>query len=280
MRLWVRSLTGAVGLLLTASCALVPAARQPGLPNPERVRAQLLRDEAAVRSVQGVARFGYEGPRGSGSATQVIVLAPPDRARVETLSPLGTTVLVATLQGERLRVHSLMRHEYAAGRASQEALGRLLTVPVPPALLVRLLAGLPPLPIRAEDPRLQIIVEGSAVRVESVDAEWWQRLWTGPDGTAIERGEAGRISETALRFGFADRRPTSDVEFPFTVWVEDVATGGRLELAYDRLKLNEPVEEALFDLPPPQDGQTRIIDLGGDLPPAAGRTGPREGEAK
>lgn len=280
MRLWVRSLTGAVGLLLTASCALVPAARQPGLPNPEGVRAQLLRDEAAIRSVRGVARFGYEGPRGSGSATQVIVLALPDRARVETLSPLGTTVLVATLQGERLRVHSLMRHEYAAGRASQEALGRLVNVPVPPALLVRLLAGLPPLPVRAEDPRLQIIVEGSAVRVESVDAEWWQRLWTGPDGMGIERGEAGRISETALRFGFADRRPTAGVEFPFAVWVEDAAKGGRLELAYDRLKLNEPVEEALFDLPPPQGGQTRIIDLGGDLPPGAGCTGPREGEAK
>ena len=280
MRPWARSLTGAVGLLLIASCALVPAARQPGLPNPEGVRAHLLRDEAAIRSVQGVARFGYEGPRGSGSATQVIVLALPDRARVETLSPLGTTLLVATLQGERLRVHSLMRHEYAAGLASQEALGRLVNVPVPPALLVRLLAGLPPLPVRAEDPRLQVVVEGSAVRVESVDAEWWQRLWTGPDGTGIERGEAGRISETALRFGFADRRPTAGVEFPFAVWVEDAAKGGRLELAYDRLKLNEPVEEALFDLPPPQGGQTRIIDLGGDLPAGARRPGPREGEAK
>jgi hypothetical protein len=208
------------------------------------------------------------------------VLAPPDRARVETLSPLGTTVLVATLQGERLRVHSLMRHEYATGRASQEALGRLLNVPVPPALLVRLLAGLPPLPVRAEDPRLRIIVEGSAVRVESVDAEWWQRLWTGPDGTGIERGEAGRISETALRFGFSDRRPTAGVEFPYAVWVEDAAKGGRLELAYDRLKLNEPVEEALFDLPPPQGGQTRIIDLGDDLPPGPGRSRPREGEAR
>ena len=263
MRPWVRPLVGVVGLLLATSCALVPDVRQFGPPNPEGIRATLLRDEAVIRSVKGVVRFGYEGPRGSGSATQVVVLALPDRARVETLSPLGTTVLVATLRGETLRVHSIMRHEYAVGRANQETLGRLVNVPVPPALLVRLLAGLPPLPIRAEDPRLQVVVEGSTVRVESVDGEWWQRLWAGPDGTGIERGEAGRISKTALRFGFADRRSTAGVEFPFAMWVEDAERGGRLELAYDRLQLNEPVEDALFDLPPPQGGQTRIIDLGG-----------------
>jgi hypothetical protein len=70
------------------------------------------------------------------------------------------------------------------------------------------------------------------------------------------------------------------VEFPFAVWVEDATKGGRLELAYDRLTLNEPVEEALFDLPPPQGGQTRIIDLGGDLPLGVGLPGPRGGDAK
>ena len=263
MRPWIRPLAGAVGLLLATSCALVPGVRQSGPSNPEETRAKLLRDEAAVRSVKGVARFGYEGPRGSGSATQVIVLALPDRARVETLSPLGTPLLVATLRGETLRVHSIMRHEYAVGQANQETLGRMVNVPVPPALLVRLLAGLPPLPIRAEDPRLRVVIEGTTVRVESVDGDWWQRLWAGPDGTGIERGEAGRFSEAALRFGFADRRPTAGVEFPFAVWVEDAAQGGRLEFAYDRLQLNEPVEDALFDLPPPQGGQTRIIDLEG-----------------
>jgi hypothetical protein len=280
MKLWIRPLAGAAGLLLATSCALVPGARQIGPPNPEGVRATLLRDEAAVRTLKGVARFGYEGPRGSGSATQVVVLALPDRARVETLSPIGTTLLVATLRGETLQVHSIMRHEYAVGQANQETLGRLINVPVPPALLVRLLAGLSPLPIRAEDPRLQIVVEGSAVRVESVDGEWWQRLWTGPDGTGIERGEAGRVSQTTLRFGFTDRRPSAGGEFPFAVWIEDATQGGRLELAYERLQLNEPVEEALFDLPPPQGGQTRIIDLGGRPSSGSKAPGPPEGGVK
>jgi hypothetical protein len=218
-----------------------------------------------IRSVKGVARFEYEGPRGSGSASQVIVVALPDRARVETLSPLGTTALVVTLRGETLRMHSVIQHEYAFGRASREVLRRLVNVPVPPELLVRLLAGLPPLPVRPEDPRLLVVIEGPAVRVESVDGEWWQRLWTGQDGTGIERGEAGRISETVLRFGFSGRRPTAGAEFPFAMWVEDAAGGGRFQVTYERVQLNGPVEEALFDLPPPQDGQTRIIDLGNNI---------------
>ena len=263
-------LTVAAGTLLAASCATLPESRPPRPPNPEGVRAQLLQDEAVVRSIKGVARFEYNGARGSGSATQVIVVALPDRARVETLSPLGTTALVVTLQGEMLRMHSLVQQEYAFGRASREVLRRLLSVPVPPEFLLRLLAGLPPLPVQAEDPRFQVVVDGSAVRVESVEGEWWQRLWTGEGGTAIERGEAGRISETILRFGFSDRRRTAGVEFPFAVWVEDAKTGARFQVAYDRVWLNSPIEESLFDLPAPQDGRTRIIDLGGALPPPPG----------
>ena len=53
---------------------------------------------------------------------------------------------MATVRADELRVHSPVRHEYWTGRATREALGRLLTVPVPPEPLLRLLAGLPPLP--------------------------------------------------------------------------------------------------------------------------------------
>lgn len=266
----LRLLPLAAGMFLAASCATLPESRPPSPPNPEGVRAQLLQDEAAIHSVKGVARFEYNGSQGSGSATQVILVALPDRARVETLSPLGTTALVVTLQGETLRMHSFIQQEYAFGRASRDVLGRLLNVPVPPNFLVRLLAGLPPLPVRPEDPRFQVTVEGSAVRVESVAGDWWQRLWTGQDGTTIERGEAGQSSETVLRFGFADRRRTAGVEFPFAMWVEDAKTGARIQVTYERVWLNGPIEGSLFDLPVPRDGHTRIIDLGSRLRPPSG----------
>jgi hypothetical protein len=91
----VRALAAA-GLLLLASCAVTPVPRLAAPPDPDRVRSRLLQEEAATRTVRGLARLVFEGPSGSGSASQVVVVALPDRARVEALTPLGTTALVAT----------------------------------------------------------------------------------------------------------------------------------------------------------------------------------------
>ncbi len=268
MRSLVRPLGVAAGILLATSCAAPPVARPPIPLDPEGVRAELLRDESAVRSVKGLARVEFAGPRGSGSVSQVIVVALPDRARVETLSPLGTTALVVVLRGEEIRLHSPVSREYGVGRASGALVGRLLDVPVPPALLVRLLAGLPPLALHAGDPRFDAVADGPGVRVESVDGPWWQRLWAG-EGMGIDRGEVGRSAETILRFGFSDRRSAGGVQFPFSIWVEDAAQGGRLQVTYERLQLNPTVDDALFDLPPPRDSETRFIDLGRGFPPPA-----------
>ncbi len=265
----VRALAAA-GLLLLASCAVTPAPRLATPPDAEAVRSRLLREEAATQTVRGLARVAFEGPRGSGSAQQVLVVALPDRARVEALTPLGTTALVATVRAEELRVDAPLRHEYWTGRATREALGRLLAVPVPPEPLLRLLAGLPPLPLRAEDPRFTVTPDAAAVRVESVDGEYWQRLWIGVDDPGVARGEVGRASDRLFTFGFADWKPADGREFPFDIRVEDATTQSRLQVQYERLELNRSTDPALFDLPPPADPRTRIIDLGG----APGKVGP------
>jgi hypothetical protein len=128
------------------------------------------------------------------------------------------------------------------------------------------LAGRPPLPLLPEDPRTRLTPEGAALRIEGVDGLWWQRIWTGEGDPAIVRGELGRASGALLRFGFADRRPEGDSTFPFTVWAEDANTGARLTLTYERVRLNTPIEDSLFDLPLPADG-SRIFRLDeGELP--------------
>lgn len=263
----------AAGLPLAASCAVLPTPRPPA-PDARLVQARLLQDDADTRTVRGLARVAFAGPEGSGTASQVVVVALPDRARLETLTPLGTTALVATLRNGDLRVHSPLRHEYGAGRATRQTLARLITVPVPPELLLRLLAGLPPLPLRAGDPRLTAVEEAASVRVESVDGEHWQRLWTGAGEMGVARGEVGRGSEVLFGFAFADRKPADGRSFPFGLRVEDSARQSHLQLRYERVELNVPVEPGLFELPPPADPATRIIDLGGGASPRRGS--PRE----
>ena len=260
MKFLIRALAAA-GLSLVASCAVTPAARLAAPPDPATVQSRLLQDEAGTRTVRGLAHLTFEGPHGGGSGSQVVVVALPDRARVEALTPLGTTALVATVRGDSLRAHSPVRHEYWTGRATRETLGRLLNIPVPPDLLLRVLAGLPPLPVREADPRFTLVPDGAAVRVESVDGELWQRMWTEPDDPAVERGEVGRASEALFSFAFTDRRRTDGRDFPFDIRVEESATRTRLRVQYERVQLNRPADPELFDVPLPADPQTRIIDL-------------------
>jgi hypothetical protein len=241
----------------------VPERLPPALQaRPEVFLDRLVADEAAVKTVRGLASVRYEGPGGQGSATQVIVVALPDRMRLETLSPMGTAVLLLAIRGGDLTMHAPTRHEYVLGPATQETLGRLARVSVPPGPLLRLLVGLPPLPIRPGDPRVKLAVEDTAIRVESVDGIFWQRVWSSPDGLAPERGELGQGGDPLLAFRFGDRRQLHDELFPFAVHFDEAATRTRLDIQYETVRLNEPLEADLFELPRPTDGTTRILDLG------------------
>jgi hypothetical protein len=259
------------GLLLLAACAVVPGAAPPTLPRqwagPEVFLDRLEADDGAVKTVRGLASVRFEGPAGKGSARQVIVVALPDQMRLEALSPLGTAILLLTIRGDDLTVYAPARHEYGMGRATRETLGRLARVPVPPGPLMRLLVGLPPLPIRPGDPRVEIAVEAAAIRVESVDGPYWQRVWSSPDGMVPVRGELGEAGTLLLRFEFGERRQLDGAAFPFAVQLDEMTAGTHLAIQYETVRLNEPVEAGLFELPRPADGTTRIIDLGaGSLP--------------
>jgi hypothetical protein len=256
-----------VWLLLLAACAVVPETLPPSFQGrPEVFLDRLETDEAAVKTMRGLASVRYEGPAGQGSATQVIVVALPDRVRLETLSPMGTAVLLLAIRDDTLTMYAPTRHEYGVGPATRETLGRLARVSVPPGPLLRLLVGLPPLPIRHDDPRVKLTVEAKAIRVESVDGAFWQRVWSSSDGMVPERGELGETSGTVLTFEFGERRQVNRLAFPFAVHLNETATKTRLDIQYKTVGLNDPVEAELFELPRPADATTRMLDLGAGPP--------------
>ncbi len=269
----IRLLLGAAVALAAAACATLPPTPPPGPADVGAVRDALLRDEAALRTLRGLADVRYDGPGGGGSASQVVVVALPDRARLETLSPVGTAALILVLDGDQLRVHNLLRHEFGAGRATRQTLARLVRLPLPPGPLLRLLAGLPPLPLPSDDPRLVLTPDGASVRVESVDGPFWQRLWTAPGGIRVERGEMGDASGPLLSFQFEDRRQLDGASVPFEIRAEVLASGGRFRLHYEQLRINTPIEPDLFELARPAGTDTRFVDLDRALPegPAPGR---------
>ncbi len=266
-----RWLVGAAPLLLAAllptACAVVPEVPPASPVDAEGLLNRLAASETAVRTVRGQATVRYDGPTGSGSVDQVIVVALPDRARLEALSPVGTAVLLIAIRGDDLTVHAPDRHEYGVGRATRETLARLARVPIPPGPLLRLLAGLPPLSIRPTDPRVRVALEADGFRVDSVDGPLWQRVWTGPGGTAVDHGELGEGAGPLVRFQFGGRRPHDGIAFPLAIRIEGGPGGTSVAVRYETVRLNEPVDAGLFSLPRPTDGRTRIMDLGGGAAP-------------
>jgi hypothetical protein len=110
---------------------------------------------------------------------------------------------------------------------------------------------------------LRLERDGGEVRAESVDGSYWQRLWMGPDSHRVARGELGEAAGPLLSFRFGERRAQEDIAFPFAIRIEDTRGGSVLDVRYESVRLNEPVEAALFDLPRPSNGRTRMLDLGG-----------------
>ncbi len=259
---WTSSSDSSASSSFCILAASSPPSTLSGLSaSPEEFLDRLAAQEATLRTVRGLASVRYEGAAGAGTVAQVIVVALPDRVRLEALSPLGTALFLLTIRGEDLTVYSPVRNEYGVGQATRETLGRLARVPLPPGPLLRLLAGLPPLRIKAEDPRVQVAGGVGAIMVESVDGPYWQRLWSSPDGLAVERGEVGEAGDPLLTFEFGDRRQAGVATFPFAIRLEEATGKSRLAIRYETVALNIPVEDSLFELPRPAAGQTRIIEL-------------------
>jgi hypothetical protein len=207
-------------------------------------------------------RVNFAGPAGTGSTRQAVVVALPDRGRLETLTPLGTTAAVLVLAGEEVRVHSVLEREFRTGKASRETMERLTGVAVPPGPWLRLLAGLPPLPVREADPRTGVRSEDGVRVMESVDGPFWQRLQVPEAGGGPARGVLGDASGSLLEFEWGDWRPVAGRSFPHSVRVRGVGNGAQVALSYEWVRLEEALEAELFQLSPPAEPGLRNLRLG------------------
>jgi outer membrane lipoprotein-sorting protein len=178
----------AASLFLVAATVLggcVTAAPPPRYPvGPEARRAiELL--EARWRAFSGLrtlANVSVQRGRERHQGQAVILAKSPASVRFEALSPLGSPLLVATIQDGHVIAYDATRNEAQTGPATSEIAGRVLGLPLDPEDLVAVLAGhaLPPRDVRvaevlpADDvgPSLQLVGEVNRRRI-------WLDLSTG-----------------------------------------------------------------------------------------------------
>ena len=248
----------ALGLAAGACARSAPPISLPAPMAPAAAAAALEAAEGAVRTLRGLADVRLERGGRQQRFREAAVLALPDKLRLETLKFGGATAVIVAADGDRLAIYSLATKEFAHGRASAGALAALAGVAVEPRHLLRLLAGLPPLPFQGADPRSRVEADGTEWVAESAAGPFWQRLRLDAGG-GVSGGELRTAAGLVFTFQFEDLRPIGGRSFPYRLHVEQPGVG-RVEVAYRTVELNPPVDVAVFSLPVPA-GDIHVVDL-------------------
>jgi len=260
-----RDRRSAIALTQTAQAALVlvvalgaaagcrPARPRPQwtgvLPKPDVLLAEIGVRRRAITAVRGFAHISYESAQEKVGSRHAVVVAPPDRFRLEILSPIGA-VAVVTANARELAVWVRRDHRTYRGPATAASIGAWVGVPLRVADVDAVLTGLPP--ERAATGAATATYDESAglVRVHVPIAGGRQDLWYAgdrPNPVACETTLDG--TKQTLRIAFADYRTIAGVTLPLDVDMHLEPAGRRVHVRWEPPTPNGTVREDAFAFP-------------------------------
>jgi outer membrane lipoprotein-sorting protein len=258
-------------LVFAAACAFAGCATlRARLPTatsiePSAVSADdLLRivDErsASLHTFRALAQMHYVGPKDSLAVKQIVVVARPNRLRIEMMSAFGVVLQVAS-DGEVISAYHRGERTFYHGRATAENLSRFTRLALDLRDIADLLVGLPPERTRVGHPSLTF----------ERPLGWWKvstalegggtlAIWFEPDSLLPVRALEADAQGTALYIAsyeaysqVAGRQIASDVRF------EAPAEGTKIDLRYSNITVNAELPASLFSFEAP--AGSKVVDL-------------------
>ncbi len=239
------------GLLVTLGCrgGRLRPALPATLPSADRIVAAIAARRQALTSVRGFARVSYETSDAHAAARHAIVVALPDRFRLEALSPIGAVAVVACDGGE-LAVWVRRDHRTYRGAATPASVAAYTGLPIDVADVASVLVGLPPerrmtgdATVTRDDAagllRLRVPIEGGR-----------QDVWVAPDSLLPVTSETTVESGRALRVELGNYRTIAGVAFPLSIDMRLLPDGGRIQVRYESPAIGGPVRPDVFVFPP------------------------------
>ncbi|MFQ5903386.1 MAG: hypothetical protein ACE5JO_06820, partial [Candidatus Binatia bacterium] len=250
------------GILSCAPIAPQATTLSESVPSRSQDPGELVRSLAQrvhqFRSLRTLAKVYYWGPHGGGGFQEVILVHRPDRLRLETLSPLGATLIVTVDADEVVGFHPREGLFYR-GRSSKGNLLRYTQIPLEVGEVTNLLMGLPPVEIQGRWER-----EGNSIHRDMGGGEREVVAFHPTLGipTEWERyGPDGEIDFSAL---FSDFFSTPAGLFPLKISLEAHAQQKSLEISYQEPEVNVALPFALFVQEKPENAREILLEsLGG-----------------
>ncbi len=248
-------------LVLIAGCATVPRMQElqgtilPEGPVLEKLRAY----EERITSLKAFADIKITRGGESLRLQEVALLSPPSHLRLEALGFGGLPTFILATDGEWLYAHFLLSQEFVRARVTPNNLFALTGVRAAPEHVIRILSGLPPLP--PQKGVLRSLDGGRRTWLETDAGSFQQRIWLEGEAS-IQGGELYQDKVLTLTFTFKEKMNQQGIPFPSQITFEKPREGLMVEVTYHRVDLGAPIPPAAFTLPLPNDGSTRILELG------------------
>lgn len=205
------------------------------------------------RSLRTLAIVNYWGPQGRGGFQEAILVQRPDRLRLETLSPLGVTLIVTVDADEVVGFHPREGLFYR-GRSSKGNLLHYTQIPLEVREITTLLMGLPPVEIQGRWER-----EGNSIHRDIGGGRSEVVAFHPTLGIPTEWERYGPDGEIELSALFSDFFSTPAGLFPLKISLEAHTQQKSLEISYQEPEVNVALPFALFVQEKP--GNAREIPL-------------------
>ncbi len=253
-------------LLVLFGCPKRPAPSMfpPGaiLPDPETCYLELLNRSGQVRTLQGMARIRLETGQEKATLDAVIACDRQGRLRFEVLDWLNHVVFLALFDRQGFVTYSAPENEYAEGPDEPARIEEILGIPLKAEELAALALGDPFL-LPVTDPTLRLTVDRGALLLDVESSSLGPRylVWldegTRPERVFVMRPRQGREGIGDLQVDYGRYRKSDAVDFPYRIRVTATGLQDVLQVDYQRILLNESLDEGLFSFTPPT-GATNV----------------------
>jgi hypothetical protein len=264
MRRWRRgvlSLSLVVGALSGGCAATRPVAPRPApavLPSAADLTAALATRRAAVHSLRALARLRYRDPEASSSSREAIVVARPDRVRVEVLSVFGS-VFVLTADHGAMTAYAQQEDTVYRGPASLENLQRFGRLGVPVDDLVDIVLGTPPLR-HGQPPHVSFDSAAGAIRLwQALDAGA-QTVWLSDTGAPLAAEERGTDGQVRWRATFGQYEDHGGKAIATRIGLELPVWHRSMEIALEDIDVNPTLDHSIFAVQAPPGSKVVQLD--------------------
>ncbi len=252
----------AVGLLV-AGCAArrppIPLHPAPAvLPAAPDLEAALRARRDAIRSLRAMARLRYQSPEDSNTSREAIVVARPDRLRVEVLALFGS-VFVLTADNGKFTAYARQEGTVYHGSASPQNLWRYARLGLPVSDLVAIVLGTPP-PRRGQRSQVDFDADTGRIRLWQQQDEGAQMVWFSDSGLPVAAEQRGDDGQAQWRATFSDYEAHDGVPVATRIGIEWPPGQRSIVIALQDIDVNPTLDNSIFALHAPPGSKVVQLD--------------------